>query len=55
MDYSPPGSSVHGIFPDKTTGVGSHSFSKRSSQPRDGTRISRTGKWILNTEPPGKP
>ena len=24
MDYSPPGSSVHGIFPGKNTGVGSH-------------------------------
>ena len=26
MDCSPPGSSVHGIFPDKNTGVGCHSF-----------------------------
>ena len=24
MDYSPPGSSVHGIFPGKRTGVGCH-------------------------------
>ena len=24
MDYSPPGSSVHGIFPGKSTGVGCH-------------------------------
>ena len=23
-DYSPPGSSVHGIFPGKNTGVGCH-------------------------------
>ena len=26
MDYSPPGSSIHGIFPGKNTGVGSHSL-----------------------------
>ena len=25
-DYSPPGSSVHGNFPGKDTGVGSHSL-----------------------------
>ena len=24
MDYSPPGSSVHGIFPGENTGVGCH-------------------------------
>ena len=24
MDYSPPGSSVHGVFPGKNTGVGCH-------------------------------
>ena len=27
MDYSPPGSSVHEIFPGKNTGVGSHFLS----------------------------
>ena len=26
MNYSPPGSSVHGIFPGKDTGVGCHSL-----------------------------
>ena len=26
MDYSPPGSSVHGIFPGKKTGLASHSL-----------------------------
>ena len=26
MDYSLPGSSVHGVFPGKKTGVGSHSL-----------------------------
>ena len=26
MNCSPPGSSVHGIFPGKNTGVGSHSL-----------------------------
>ena len=26
-----------------------------SSQPRDRTRVSRPGKWVLYTEPPEKP
>ena len=26
MDCSPPGSSIHGVFPGKNTGVGSHSL-----------------------------
>ena len=40
LDCSPSGSSVHGIFPGKNTGVGCHSFFRGSSQPRDRTCIS---------------
>ena len=36
----PPGSSVHGDSPSKNTGVGTHSFSRGSSQPRDPTQVS---------------
>ena len=36
IDYSPPGSSVHGIL----TEVVSISYSRESSQPRDGTSVS---------------
>ena len=34
MDYSPPGSSVHGDSPGKNTGAGCH------AQPRDWTQVS---------------
>ena len=37
MDYSPPGSSVHGIFQARILECVSISFSRRSSWPRDGT------------------
>ena len=40
LDYSLPGSSVHGIFPGKNTGVGCISYSRGSSWPRDETCIS---------------
>ena len=35
MDCSPPGSSLHEILPGKNTGVGSHSFSRGSSRPKE--------------------
>ena len=41
MDCSPPGSSVHGIFQASVLEWVAISFSRRSSQPRDWTRISR--------------
>ena len=41
MDCSLPGSSVHGIFQARVLEWVAISFSKRSSQPRDGTRVSR--------------
>ena len=40
MNYSPPGSSDHGIFPGKNTKVGSIPFSAGSSLPRDRTQVS---------------
>ena len=46
------GSSVHGIFhpwdfPGKNTGVGCHFLLQGSSQPRDWTRVTCIGRWIL--------
>ena len=40
MDYSPPGSSVHGDFPSKTLEWAAYPFSRGSSQPRNQTRVS---------------
>ena len=45
MDYSPPGSSVHGIFPGKNTAVGCYSLLQG---------ICITGEFFT-TESPGKP
>ena len=39
MDYSPPGSSVHGDSPSKNTRVVAIPFFKGSSQPRDKTQV----------------
>ena len=40
MDYSQPGSSVHGESPGKNTGVGCHALLRGSSQPRDQSQVS---------------
>ena len=42
MDCSPSGSSLHGIFQARILELVAISFSKRSSQPRDWTPVSRT-------------
>jgi len=66
MDCSPPGSSIHGIFQarvlewgaiafSKNTVVGTISYSRGSSWPRDRTCVSCISLWILITEPPRKP
>ena len=50
MDYSPPGSSVHGIFQASILEQVAISFSRESSWPRDRTQascISCIGKWVL--------
>ena len=41
VDCSPPGSSIHGIFQATMLEWVAISFSRGSSQPRDGTRVSR--------------
>ena len=55
MDCSPPGSSIHGIFPSKNTGVGCLSFSSTSSWPRDGAHISCIGRRVSYPAPPERP
>ena len=40
MDYSPPGSSVHGIFQARIQEWVAIPFSRRSSRPRDWTQVS---------------
>ena len=47
MDCSPPGFSVHGIFQARILEWVAISSSKGSSQPRDQSCISRTGRQIL--------
>ena len=52
-DYSPPGSSVHGIFPGKNAGVSCH-FLFQGIFPTQGLNLSPAlaGRF-LTTEPPG--
>ena len=47
VDCSPPGSSVHGILQARTLEWVAISFSRGSSQPRDRTCVSCTGRWVL--------
>ena len=47
MDYSPPGSSVHGLSRARILEWVAISFSRRSSRLRDRTCVSCIGKWIL--------
>ena len=47
MDYSLPGSSVHGIFQARILEWVSISFSRGSFRPRDQTHISCISRWIL--------
>ena len=50
MDYSPPGSSIHGIVQARILEWVSFSFSRGSSRPRDQTRISCIfciDRWVL--------
>ena len=48
MDYSLPGSSVNGILQVRILERVAVSNSRGSSQPKDRTRISFTGRGILN-------
>ena len=47
IDYSPPGSSVHGILPARILKWVAISSSRGSSQPRDRTHISCIGRRVL--------
>ena len=48
MDYSPPGSSIHGILQARILVWVSISFSRWSSQPRDRTQVSRIAGRLFN-------
>ena len=48
VDRSPPGSSVHGILQARILEWVAISFSRGSSQPRDGTQISRIAGRCFN-------
>ena len=47
LDYSPPGSSVHGICQARILEWVDISSSRESSQPSNPTFLSRIGRWIL--------
>ena len=55
MDYSPPGSSVHGISQARILEWVTISFSRGSSQLRDETQVSHIAGRFFTTELPGKP
>ena len=58
MDYSPPGSSVRGVFQARILEWAAMPSSRASSPPRDGTCISYascTAGGFFTTVPPGKP
>ena len=54
MDYSPPGSSVHGDPLGTHTGVGCEPSSRGSSRPRNGAQSTALQADSLLSEPPGK-
>ena len=50
VDYSPPGTSVHGILQARTLEWAATPFSRGSSQPRDQTHVSYVScisKWVF--------
>ena len=57
MDYRPPGSSVHGDSPGKSTGVGCHALLLQGIFPTQGSNpgLPHGRQIVLPTEPPGKP
>ena len=55
LDFSPPGSSVHGILQLRILLWVALSFSRGSFQPRDRTQVSRIAADFLSAEPQGKP
>ena len=55
MDRSPPGSSAHGIFPERILECVAFSSSRGSSQPRSLLWFLRGQVDFITSEPPGKP
>ena len=55
MDCSPPGSSVHGIFPAGILEWVAIPYSKTSSWPKDRIHVSCIAGRYFTSEPPGKP
>ena len=55
MDYSPPGSSAHGISQARILELVVISFSRGSSQPKEQTHVSCIASGFFTTELPGKP
>ena len=55
MNWSPPGSSVHGISQARKLEWVAISFSRGSSQPKGQTHISCIAGRFFATDPPGKP
>ena len=55
MDYSPPGSSAHGILQARILEWVATPISRGSSGPRDGTPVSCIAGRFFTTETPGKP
>ena len=55
MDYSPPGSSIHGIFQVRIVEVVSISFFRGSFWPMNRTSVSCFSGGVFTTEPSGKP
>ena len=55
MDCSPPGSSVHGIFPATILEWVAVPSSRTSSQLRDQTHVSYITGGHVTADPPGKP
>ena len=56
-DYIPPGSSPHGIFPAKNTGVGCHFLLQRifPTQGLNPCPLQLHAIYFFTTEPPGNP
>ena len=55
MDWSPPSSSIHGIFQARIMECVAISFSRGSSWPRNQTHVSCIGRQVFTTESAGKP
>ena len=55
MDYSPPGSSVHGILQARILEWVARPSSRRSSQPREWVHLLHALHWQVGSVPPSPP